>query len=94
MLYKITFKKNQESEKIYLHTSPNITINKITQNDINLEYSIDGSKLIIFRSTEATQDIESSPIIIDYLLTPNFEEEYGKKPHGFYKYQDSYFFQI
>lgn len=87
---KITFKKNQDSDKVYLHTSPNISINKITQNDINLEYTIDKSKLIITRSTEPDQDIISYPISIEYLLTPNLEEDYGKKPHGFYTYQNSY----
>lgn len=73
-----------------MHTSPNISITKITQNDSNLEYALDGSKLIISLSSETSRNIEMQPITIEYLLTPNFEEEYGKNPHGFYTYQDSY----
>lgn len=86
----IEFKKNQDDDYVYLHTSPNITINKITQNNVTLEYTIDYPKLIISRPKDSNQDFDSYPITIDYSLTPIFQSEYQKKPHGFFVYQDSY----
>lgn len=86
----VTFQKNQDDDKVFLHISPNITINKITQNNYVLKFEVDNFKLKISRSSEPDQDISSYPIIINYSLMPNFEDTYLKKPRGFYVYHGSY----
>ena len=67
----ITFQKNQIDDKIYLNIDPNIEIKKITQNNINLKYSVNYPKLIIKRSKNSLIDFDTYPITIEYKITPN-----------------------
>lgn len=79
----ITFQKNQDDDKVILDIHQNVSIVKITQDQTELKYTVDYPKLVIFRSS--TQDISSSPITIEYLLTPNFNDN-----TGFYSFEDSF----
>lgn len=57
----ITFKKNSDSNSVTLLLNTNLTIKKITQNDLPLEYTVDYPKLIIQRSSDELIDISTYP---------------------------------
>lgn len=82
----ITFKKNKDSDSAYLNIDPHIHIKSITQNDTKLAYIVEYPNLIIFRSTQPSIDISSSPISIDYTVHPDEEEDCG-----FFVYEGCYF---
>lgn len=79
----ITFAKNQDSDEVILDIHENITVTKVTQNDIELTYNTEYPKLKIFRSEK--QDISQYPVVIEYMMTPNFSDN-----KGFYSYDDSF----
>lgn len=73
----IHFKKNGDSDEIVLHIKKNITIKEITQNEIPLTYSISYPKLIINCSKDPLIDITKYPILIDYTVTADTENQVG-----------------
>lgn len=82
---KITFQKNEDSDKVIFNAGENITINEITQNDIPLKYSLQYPELTIYRSTNEGQDISSYPITIKYIVLP-----YENTTKRFYTFENSF----
>lgn len=73
----IHFKKNGDSDEIFLHIKENISIKAITQNSIPLTYTISYPKLIITCSKDPLIDITQYPILIEYTVTADKEKQIG-----------------
>ncbi|KAK8842465.1 hypothetical protein M9Y10_026052 [Tritrichomonas musculus] len=82
----ITFHKNQNDDKVFLHFNSNIAIINVIQNGHPLKFTMDLPKLIIYRSEDPEQDISTYPITIEYQVIPLF-----RTTNGFYGYEDCYF---
>lgn len=81
----ITFRKNNDFEKFYLHIDQTIDIQKITQSNTSLDYTLDYPQLIINLAKTPEGDFSTNPITIEYKVTPNL-----KRMHGFFKCNDTY----
>ena len=73
----ITFQKNEDSDKLYLNVDPEIQIKKITQNKIDLTYTVDYPMLIIERSKDPDMDFITYPITIEYNVSPTEDDNEG-----------------
>lgn len=73
----ITFQKNKDDNKILLNVESPISISKITQNAIDLNYTVDYPLLTIERSKVPDIDFNSYPITIEYTVLPSDHFEQG-----------------
>lgn len=79
----ITFEKKGDSNILQLNVDPSIVITRITQNESELKYSVDYPILTIERSPQL--DFTSSPITIEYKVTPATDDD-----EGFFIYNGNY----